>query len=141
MVARFQIVIDARDPLLVAEFWRTALGYEREPAPSGYDSWQDFAVGNNIPREAWSDSAVDPEGLRPRLFFQPVSEEKEVKNRLHIDINAAAGGTSPDGRRLAVDEEINRLMEAGALVAARIDTDSEHRAVMHDPEGNEFCVQ
>ncbi len=97
--------------------------------------------GNNIPREAWSDSAVDPEGLRPRLFFQPVSEEKEVKNRLHIDISAAAGGTSPDGRRLAVDEEINRLMEAGASVAARIDTDSEHRAVMHDPEGNEFCVQ
>ncbi len=141
MVAQFQIVIDARDPVLVAGFWRTALGYEREPPPSRHDSWQDFAVANNIPRKAWSDSAVDPERLRPRLFFQPVLEQKEVKNRLHIDINAADGETSPEGRRHAVDEEINRLMEAGASVAARIDTDSEHRAVMRDPEGNEFCVQ
>lgn len=141
MVVQFQIVIDARDPLLVAEFWRTALGYEREPAPAGYDSWQAFAVGNNIPREAWSDAAVDPEGLRPRLFFQPVSEEKAVKNRLHVDINAAAGQTSPDGRRLAVDDEIRRLIEAGASVVSLIDTDSEHRAVMRDPEANEFCVQ
>lgn len=128
MVVQFQIVIDARDPLLVAEFWRTALGYEREPAPAGYDSWRAFAVGNNIPREEWSDAAVDP-------------EENAVKNRLHVDINAAAGQTSPDGRRLAVDDEIRRLIEAGASVVSRIDTDSEHRAVMRDPETNEFCIQ
>lgn len=141
MATQFQIVIDAHDPVLVAEFWRTALGYEREPAPSGYDSWQEFAASNNIPREAWSDSAVDPEGLRPRLFFQPVAEQKEVKNRLHIDINVAADGTSLEERRLHVEAEINRLMDAGASVAARTETDAEHRAVMRDPEGNEFCVQ
>lgn len=141
MVAQFQLVIDARDPVMVAEFWRTALGYEREPAPAGYDTWQDFAEGNNIPREEWPDSAIDPEGLRPRLFFQPVPEKKELKNRLHIDINAAAGCTSPDARRFAVDEEIKRLIDAGASVATRVDSGSEYRAVMHDPEDNEFCVQ
>lgn len=125
----------------MAEFWRSALGYECEPAPSGYESWSDFAADNNIPREVWTDVAVDPEGLRPRLFFQPVPEDKEVKNRVHIDINAGTGETSPDGRRRAVDEAIDRLIEAGASVATRVSTDSEYGATMHDPEDNEFCVQ
>lgn len=141
MSARFQIVIDAHDPVVVAEFWRTALRYDREPPPPGYESWADFAARHGIPRDQWKDSAVDPDGVLPRLFFQPVPETKVVKNRVHLDINAGSAATSDVERRRAVDEEVTRLEGAGATVHHHVDSPQGYWVVMQDPEGNEFCVQ
>jgi hypothetical protein len=140
-VARFQIVVDSRDPLVLGEFWRTALGYVREDPPPGYDSWEQWADTFGIPREAWCDSAVDPDGVLPRLFFQPVPEPKVVKNRLHLDIQASDPAASPDERRRAVDADVVRLTGAGATVRTAVDSAEGYWVVMQDPEGNEFCVQ
>lgn len=136
----FQIVVDAIEPLKVGAFWRTALGYVAEPPPSGYPSWQDFATANEIPPERWADSAVDPEGIGPRLYFQPVPEAKTVKNRLHLDINAGAGVSGAERRR-RVDDEVARLVNAGARVVTTVEEYGGYFVVMHDPEDNEFCVQ
>jgi hypothetical protein len=140
-VARFQIVVDCRDALRLGEFWRTALGYVRSDPPPGYDSWADFADRLGMPREQWRDDAVDPDGVLPRLFFQPVPESKVVKNRLHLDIQASDPTTTPEQRRAAVDADVIRLMDAGATVRNLVDSAEGYWAVMQDPEGNEFCVQ
>jgi hypothetical protein len=140
-VARFQIVVDSSDPLALGEFWRTALGYVRSGPPPGYDSWTDFTDRLGIPREQWRDDAVDPDGVLPRLLFQPVPEPKTVKNRLHLDIQASDPGASPEARRAAVDADVVRLTGAGATVRNAVDSAEGYWVVMQDPEGNEFCVQ
>lgn len=90
-----------------------------------------------------ADSIVDPNGEGPRIWFQVVPEEKSIKNRLHIDVNASGGrGSSLDVRRERVEAEAERLV---ALGATRVRTNSEegldHYAVaMLDPEGNEFDI-
>jgi hypothetical protein len=35
MPARFQLVVDCKDPELLARFWAAALGYVLEPPPKG----------------------------------------------------------------------------------------------------------
>jgi hypothetical protein len=56
---------------------------------------------------------------------QQVPEPKTVKNRLHLDV-AAADRTA----------EVQRLVSLGASVGREFGT----WTLMHDPEGNEFCV-
>ncbi|BCJ27964.1 glyoxalase [Actinocatenispora sera] len=65
-----------------------------------------------------------------RLSFQQVPEPKQVKNRLHLDIQV------PD----AV-EAIARATALGAHTAGRrrLDDGGDGYVVMLDPEGNEFC--
>ncbi len=69
----------------------------------------------------------DPKGVGPALAIDPVPEEKIVKNRVHLDLK-------PSG---TVEAEVERLEQLGARVA-RVFPGS--HVVMHDPEGNEFCV-
>jgi hypothetical protein len=78
----------------------------------------------------------DPTGLTyvelagdPPLLFQPVSEAKAGKNRLHLDL-------APMGR--GQEEEVDRLVGLGATVLD--DATGFRWVVMADPEGNEFCV-
>jgi hypothetical protein len=63
------VTIDCLDPERVARFWSALLG--REPGPS---------------REGWVylGDRGDPQ---PRLVFQPVSEPKTGKVRIHPDIS------------------------------------------------------
>jgi len=42
MAVRYQLVIDCTDPDLLARFWAAALGYELEPPPAGFDTWDDW---------------------------------------------------------------------------------------------------
>lgn len=42
MAVRFQIVIDCRDPEPLARFWASALGYDFEPSPEGFATWDDY---------------------------------------------------------------------------------------------------
>ncbi len=67
-----------------------------------------------------------------RLPFIEVSDAKQVKNRVHLDLKQA------DGTR---DQELKSLLELGASeVADRRRADGSGWVVLADPEGNEFCI-
>jgi hypothetical protein len=70
---------------------------------------------------------VEAPGSAPRLWFQRVPEAKVVKNRMHLDLE------SDDPTR-----ERQRLIELGASVPS--EQPNELLTVLHDPEGNEFCL-
>ncbi|MDH5421995.1 MAG: VOC family protein [Acidimicrobiia bacterium] len=144
MATPIQIVFDANDPALLAEFWALALGYIVQPPPDGFTSWAEWATAMEIPEEHWNDASavVDPEGIGPRIFFQRVPEGKTAKNRLHLDVNAGGGHDVPiDDRRVMIDAQVARLMAAGASTVGQIEQRGEYWVVLTDPEGNEFCVQ
>ncbi|GLY49652.1 VOC family protein [Lentzea sp. NBRC 102530] len=130
MAIGIQVTMDAADPGKLAGFWAEALGYVVQPPPPGFDSWEDFAVKNNIPFESINDysAIIDPEGTGPRIFFQRVPEGKTAKNRLHLDVNAGL-------------EAVDRLVGLGATKVQEFSDAKGHWVVMLDPEGNEFCVQ
>jgi hypothetical protein len=70
MTAKFQLVIDCADPEPLPGFWVAALGYEFEPPPDGYDSWDDYwrAVGVSEDELGLGlDCIVDPAGRGPRI--------------------------------------------------------------------------
>jgi catechol 2,3-dioxygenase-like lactoylglutathione lyase family enzyme len=142
MVPTFQITFDANDvPRLVA-FWREALGYEEQPPPPGFGTWEDFAREHEIPQDQWDGwgALVDPDGARPRLFFQKVPEGKTAKNRIHLDINVGAG-LEGDDRTAKVKAEADRIESLGATRQREAIERGEFWIVMQDPEGNEFCLQ
>jgi len=85
---------------------------------------------------------VDPDGSRPRLFFQRVPEGKQAKNRLHLDVRAAPG-LEGEARMAALEAEAGRLASHGATRLRRHEPAPPLGAghiVMADPEGNEFCL-
>lgn len=107
------LVLDCDDPEKLAEFWAPALGYRRVGSAGQYVLL--------LPAEPGP----------PKLLLQKVPEAKTVKNRMHLDIDAAD-----------IDTEAARLE---ALGARRVSGEafSEHGSRWHlmlDPEGNEFCV-
>ncbi|MFI5712155.1 VOC family protein [Kribbella sp. NPDC051620] len=146
MSVSYQLVIDCRSPEPLAHFWAAALNYVIAPPPAGFDSWDDFYRSIGVPEAelgTGADSIEDPNGEGPRIWFQIVPEQKSIKNRLHLDINASGGrGSSLDTRRDRVEAEATRLV---ALGATRLRTIAEpgldHYAIaMTDPEGNEFDI-
>lgn len=104
-----EIVVDCRD-LSLARWWQIATG------------WQ--IVGEDTD----SIELAPAPGQRPSLLFIQVAEQKQYKNRLHLD-------WAPDDQHA----EVERLVGLGAR---RIDIGqgSPSWVVMADPEGNEFCV-
>jgi catechol 2,3-dioxygenase-like lactoylglutathione lyase family enzyme len=138
-----QVTFDCQDPDALAHFWAALLGYELDPPPPGYDSWEAWLRDHGIPESEWnSASAVsDPDGHGPRIFFQRVPEQKELKNRVHLDVNAGGPrGTPDDERRAAVDGAVERAISLGATTVRLVEERGERHYVMQDPEGNEFCV-
>jgi len=112
-VSLHHIVIDTHDLPALARFWAQVLDWrilsERE---------REVVIG------ADATAAVG-------ICFMPVTVEKAVKNRLHLDLVPDAGDR---------DAEIDRIL---ALGARRVDigqTGAESWTVLADPEGNEFCV-
>jgi 4a-hydroxytetrahydrobiopterin dehydratase len=71
---------------------------------------------------------VDPSGTGPVVWFQPVPEAKVVKNRVHLDVWF---DDEP-----AATQKRDELTALGAT-AVRREPDF---WLMHDPEGNEFCL-
>jgi hypothetical protein len=146
MVARFQLVIDCADPEPLAHFWVAALGYELEPPPDGFASWDEYWRDLGVPEDELgigADCIVDPSGRGPRIWFQVVPERKTIKNRLHLDISVSGGRSVPiETRRQRVDAEAARLADLGALLVGVHETEGlDHYAVaMQDPEGNEFDI-
>lgn len=138
----FQVTFDAANPDALARFWALALDYVEQSPPPGYTDWPSFFAANNIIVEEGAASAiVDPTGHGPRLYFQRVPEPKTAKNRVHLDLNVSDARTFgvEEGRR-RVEERVNELTAFGAALVQRFDERGEFWVVMHDPEGNEFCV-
>lgn len=117
MVSRFsELIVDCRDPQLLAEFWCQVLG---------------FVV---LDTEEGAIEIGQPEGfggLQPTLIFSPTTEPKIGKLRVHIDIN-------PTDRDQ--DAELERLLGIGARPADIGQTGDEQWHVLLDPEDNEFCL-
>ncbi|MFJ9585015.1 VOC family protein [Streptomyces acidicola] len=145
----WKLVIDTHDARTMADFWAAALKYEVEDATALIDhllstgGLPEAAVAEHEGRRAFRGYAAvrhpeDPYdsftgiGKGRRLLFQDVPEPKTVKNRLHIDIHAEAGGR---------DELVSRLESLGATRVREVDKGpAGHWWLMRDPEGNEFCV-
>ena len=144
MAIPIQVTFDCADPDRLAHFWADLLGYELDSPPAGFDSWEEWLRDMGIPESEWnSASAVsDPAGHGPRIFFQRVPEQKQQKNRVHLDVNAGGRrGTPDDDRRAAVDEAVERAIGLGATKVRLVEERGERHYVMTDPEGNEFCLQ
>jgi hypothetical protein len=136
-----QVAIDCADPGALAQFWARALpGYQVQPPPPGFDSWDAFLEAQHVPKELWnSRSAIVGDG--PRLFFQQVPEPKTGKNRVHLDLHAGGGPSVPiDEQRANVRAAVARLEGLGASFVEEREELGVVRAVMTDPEGNEFCA-
>ena len=151
MSTPFQLVIDCREPELLARFWAAALGYVLEPAPKGFATWDDWRRDIGLPDSELgigSDSIVDPGGDGPRIWFRVDSEAKVVKNRLHLDIHVSGGPTVVDRtaplatRMQRVNTEARRLTDLGATFTGALSTDGLdlYAVGMTDPEGNEFDI-
>ncbi len=104
-----QLAVDAADPIRLGQWWADALGWVVVS-----DS-EEFEI-----RPA-------PDRL-PGLLFLPVSDRKQVKNRLHLDF-----------RPRDQQQEVARLLELGAR-HVDIGQGELSWVVLADPEGNEFCV-
>ena len=143
MATQFQVTFDSADPGAHAAFWAEALHYIEQPPPAGFDSWDAALDAWGVPADSRNDRAalIDPDGAGPRLFFQKVPEPKTAKNRVHLDLRAAAGVPS-EGRTDALEAECTRLIDLGARRLQRLEADGINDVciVMQDPEGNEFCL-
>jgi 4a-hydroxytetrahydrobiopterin dehydratase len=105
--AEIEIAIDAMDIPAVRPFWAAVLGY-------------DEGHGNNL---------IDPESVRPLLWFQQMDEPRPQRNRVHFDVWVAPEEAEP---------RIARALEAGGRVVS--DTEAPSFWVLADPEGNEACI-
>ena len=144
-VRTVQITFDCDDPAALAEFWAVALGYQVQPPPPGFDTWDAALDAWGVPADLRNErSAVVPVDGQdgPRLFFQRVPEGKVAKNRVHLDVRAAPG-LEGEQRMLRLEEVAAELTALGARQLDRFEphppTDAGH-LVMADPEGNEFCL-
>src|SRR6266699_3646180 len=132
----WQLTIDANDPAVLARFWAQALGYQPVPPTEPATAWHAL----------YHDRLFDPDGLRPPIWFQQVPEAKAGKNRLHLDLYPTGrDNTLPMERRIEIVEaKVAQLTGLGASVQHRTrhddPKDPTYFALMHDPEGNEFCV-
>ena len=150
MTTTWQLTIDCSDTSRLVAFWSEALGYVPEPAPDGWDSWLAYWRAAGIPdedlegAEAGSGAIIDPEGVRPRIWFQEVPEPKAGKNRLHLDLRHTPGREAMPyaERKASVDAEVERLVGLGATVAyVNAPEGADYYAqTLRDPEGTEFCV-
>lgn len=112
------LTIDCHNPQLVAEFWRDVLDW-RITHISETEAVLEPPAGSPL---------VD---VAPDLLFLKVSDDKVVKNRLHLDLR-------PDDK----DAEVARLKAIGAVEVeiGQSDDPDTTWVVLADPEGNEFCV-
>lgn len=143
MGVQFQVTFDSADPAALAAFWAEALHYMLQPPPEGFDSWDAALEAWGVPPEQRNDRSalVDPDGVGPRIYIQKVPEPKTAKNRVHLDLRAAAG-RPPGEREQALEAECERLTALGARMLYRLEPDGINQLciVMQDPEGNEFCL-
>ncbi len=109
---------DALDAHAQSVFWGRVLGFTEDP---------------DDPNEPGDEECMifSPDRSRKLLFIE-VPDRKQVKNRVHLDLDPVEGTR---------DEELARLLELGATVVDdRRRPDGTGWVVLADPEGNEFCI-
>ena len=142
----WQLTIDANDPALLARFWAQALGYQPVPPAEPDTTWWRHYRKRLDGEAAFDDRIFDPAGVGPAIWFQPVPETKAGKNRLHLDLYPTGRDRAlPMQRRTEIVEaKVAELIGLGASGEGRTQFDDPddpvYFVVMHDPEGNEFCV-
>ena len=144
MVKDVQITFDCADPAALAAFWAEVLGYELQPPPGNFETWDAALDAWGVPPEERNSRSalIDPDGARPRVFFQRVPEGKTAKNRVHLDVRTAPDQQG-DERMATLEAEAGRPSAPGAPQFERCDPEPPMEAgfiVMQDPEGNEFCL-
>ncbi|QIK73667.1 VOC family protein [Propioniciclava coleopterorum] len=143
MSVTIQVTFDAHDPAALGEFWAFALGYDKDAPPAGFPTWEDALDHFGVPQDERNNAFAvhDPDGVGPRLFFQRVPEPKVAKNRVHLDLRAAPG-LEGDDRMHALEARAGELVGRGATRVRLVPPDALNKGfiVMHDPEGNEFCL-
>jgi hypothetical protein len=101
MAVSFQLVIDCADPEPLARFWAAALGYELEPPPEGFASWDAYWRDVGVPEDelgAGADCIVDPAGRGPRIWFQVVRSARRPRTGC-TSISASVAGARSRSRR------------------------------------------
>jgi catechol 2,3-dioxygenase-like lactoylglutathione lyase family enzyme len=144
MATPIQVTFDCADPDRLAHFWADLLGYRLDAPPEGFNSWEAWLTDQGVPESEWNSASAitDPDERGARIFFQRVPEQKEHKNRVHLDVNAGGPrGTADDERRAAVESAVERAIAIGATKVRLVEERGERHYVMQDPEGNEFCLQ
>ena len=142
----WQLTIDANDPALLARFWAQALGYRPVPPTEPATTWHALYHARLGEDAAFDDRLFDPAGARPPIWFQQVPEAKAGKNRLHLDVYPTGrdNALTMERRIEIVEAKVAELIGLGASAEhlTRDDNpkDPIYFVVMHDPEGNEFCV-
>ncbi|GAA3065054.1 VOC family protein [Actinokineospora globicatena] len=136
MVFKVDLTLDCADATRLAQFYKTALGYEDEPPPAPYATRAEWLA--QFGEEDTGDGAWlhDPNGVAPRLCLLRVPEPKTAKNRLHMDVRVAGTGT-PEQRWARIVAAAERYVAAGATVLGEFEG---HHIVLADPEGNELCL-
>ena len=101
-----EIAIDTLDAGAIRPFWAAVLGYEDD-----------------------GDEVHDPQGRGPTVWFQQLSSENPVRNRIHLDVTVAHD---------EAEERIEAVLAAGGRLV------SGDRApafwILADADGNEACV-
>jgi Glyoxalase-like domain len=142
----WQLTIDANAPTVLARFWAQALGYQPVPPSEPATTWHAHYRARLGGEASFDDRIFDPAGLTPPIWFQEVPEAKAGKNRLHLDLYPTGrDNTMPQERRIEIVEgKVAELVGLGASVERRTRDDDPddpvYFVVMHDPEGNEFCI-
>lgn len=148
----FQVTFDARDPHTLARFWAEVLHYEVEDKHDLVSSLLDqgivsaddvvevdgrraFKVGQGIRPPGADDEEA---GRNQRVLFMGVPEEKQVKNRVHLDVRVP-GSDGEDGMAV-LEAEARRLVGLGATELYRHDEADGRWITLADPEGNELCL-
>src|SRR6266700_4506291 len=101
MPARFQLVIDCKDPELLARFWAAALGYVLEPPPEGFATWDDWRRDIGLPDSELgigADSIVDPGGGRPPHLHGDPERIRQVLDNLLSNARHA----TPEGGQITI---------------------------------------
>jgi hypothetical protein len=136
-----QIVFAAHEPHKVAAFWRAALGYAEEPPPPPFETWDEFLRANNLLPNTGDDidSAIDPEGVQPRMLVE--RDAPHPRGAVHLDVNVTTRDTPPAERRARIEAAARRFEGLGATTTRVVDREGQFWIEMADPEGNWFCVQ
>ncbi|HEU5487120.1 MAG TPA: VOC family protein [Microlunatus sp.] len=112
------MTIDAHDAYAQSVWWAEVLGYAEDPDDPNEPGHEECMI-------------FSPDG-HTRLLFIEVPDDKQGKNRLHLDLRPAEGDR---------DTELARLLALGASeVDDRRLADGRGWVVLADPEGNEFCI-
>lgn len=111
----FGITVDSHDPRKLAAFWAAVLDYKQ--------TYESDAGDDEI------EVVISPkDGSGNDILFYEVHDDKQVKNRIHFDLNPTDQAA-----------EVERVL---ALGATRVDIGQKDTSwvVLADPEGNEFCI-